>query len=438
MRKFKYAFIFVLLTSIFSGAWLTLNASTPILQNGDMLPEDLYSNQYRLTGIRWDNTQGGYHLALSGLTQQDLLLTVSDTDEATVYLWNEPIHSWTEDDIYQRVQSIRLPHDVINANGGIDLLFRSGSLGSKTRELLNQKTITPAKLMLGSEQIINYHLTLTFGFSMLSIGMHVLLIAGSLILYSGKSTEHYLIMLALVASSSLISSLLSLSPSVIPIINKGYYKIQPVIAVFPVAMYAAIIPLLFFEQTPKWLQRILTVKRLILFAVALTIIRMCSSYSFYMILRTLLLIPTIWILSNACVHRTFGARFMLVSHALSSSVVVFMYLINNMQLATPGLLISYLRMNQLSYLFVLVAAMFISHKRFAQKFCEAEKLTLELAQINTHLDALVEQKTNQLWEEQHRKNAMLANVFHDLRSPIFIIQGNLEQLHPEIQRNIRF
>ena len=196
-------------------------------------------------------------------------------------------------------------------------------------------------------------------------------------------------------------------------------------------MYAAIIPLLFFEQTPKWLQKILTVKKLILFAVVLTTIRLLSSYSFYMILRAMLLLPTLWILAEACLRKAFGARFMLINHAISSSVVIFMYLINNMRLAEAGALISYLRINQLSYLFVLIAAMFISHKRFAQKFCEAENLTIKLAEINAHLDALVEQKTNQLWEEQRRKNAMLANVFHDLRSPIFIIQGNLEQIHPD-------
>lgn len=430
MKKLKYVFAFILLTAIFCGIWLALNAAAPVLDHSSMLPDDLHTRQYRLSGVRWDSSRGGYHLSFIGNTKEDLLLTISDSDEATVYLWDESLHSWTEEDQYQRVQSIRLPREIINEKGGVDLLFRSESWGSETRELLNQQTITPAKLMLGGEQITNYALTLTFGISMLSIGMHILLIAGSLILYSGKPTEHYLLMLALVGSSSLISSLLSLSPSVLPIINKTYYQIQPAIAVFPVVMYAAIIPLLFFEQTPGWLQKILTVKKLLIFTVVLTAIRLLSSYSFYMILRALLLIPTIWILSKACTHRAFGAKFMLINHAISSSVVVFMYLINNMRLTEAGMLISYLRMNQLSYLFVLIAAMFISHKRFAQKFCEAENLTLALAQMNAHLDALVEQKTNQLWEEQRRKNAMLANVFHDLRSPIFIIQGNLEQIHP--------
>lgn len=348
-----------------------------------------------------------------------------------IYLWDNLAHSWTDDDLHQRVQIIKLPHDIINANNGIDLLFCSKSWGSETRELLNQKTITPAKLMLGGEQITNNTLTLTFGISMLSIGMHILLIVGSLILYSGKHTEHYLLMLALVGFTSLISSILSLSPSVVPIINRTYYQIQPVTAIFPVVMHAAIIPLIFLDLMPKWLQKNLTVKRLILFTVALIAIRLAIDYSFVMLLRVLLLIPTIWILAEACSRKAYGAKFMLICYAIYNSVILFMYLINNIQLSESGTIISYVRISQLSYLFVLMAAMFISHKRFAQKFCEAENLTIELAEINSHLDALVEQKTNQLWEEQHRKNAMLANVFHDLRSPIFIIQGNLEQIHPD-------
>ena len=66
--------------------------------------------------------------------------------------------------------------------------------------------------------------------------------------------------------------------------------------------------------------------------------------------------------------------------------------------------------------FVLVA-MVVVNGRFAGKFNEAERLNVEL-------DALVEERTRNLHEQENKRRQLMLNVFHDLRSPLFVL-GNL-------------
>ena len=72
------------------------------------------------------------------------------------------------------------------------------------------------------------------------------------------------------------------------------------------------------------------------------------------------------------------------------------------------------------------ACMVIVNYYFARKFHEAETLARELASLNESLDRQVDQRTRELVEQQDRRHAMMLNIFHDLRSPIFTVRGCLE------------
>lgn len=421
---------FLALLALATAGWFGINGTAPILSSGDALPGDLEQRQYTLEGALWDPIQQGYRLTMMGSgTGEDLVLSVADLDEAQVLLWGKPIAAWGKDDLYQRVQTVTLSGAAIQAHGGVDLVFRSGSWGSGTKEVLSRRTLTLAKLLLGGTAVAGQAAAFALGVTMFSAGLYVLLILSSLALYGRKSSEKYLLFLAFVGAVSLLATLLTSNYALIPIRCKVYLMLRPLISICPVALHGAIGLFLYSEYAPGWMRRYLTAPALLWMTLALVVFRMVNSYSIYNPTRWALVCLVVWTLTGAWAQGRFGALILLGSYAFSEAVVVFLYLINTVHLAPPGYPIVYLHLNQLSYLFVLLTAMLLIHQRFAGKFQESEQLSEELSRMNAELDRLVEKRTEQLRDEQARKNNMMTNIFHDLRSPIFVLQGNLAQLH---------
>ena len=69
------------------------------------------------------------------------------------------------------------------------------------------------------------------------------------------------------------------------------------------------------------------------------------------------------------------------------------------------------------------AYMVATNSLFARKFAEAEDLAVSL-------DLKVAERTRRLAEQQEQRHALMVNVFHDLRSPLFVIKGCAEMLPP--------
>lgn len=65
---------------------------------------------------------------------------------------------------------------------------------------------------------------------------------------------------------------------------------------------------------------------------------------------------------------------------------------------------------------------------FARRFRRVEALSLELERTNRELDRKVEERTAQLVEQQRRRQAFMLNVFHDLRTPLFVMKGCVDRL----------
>jgi len=55
---------------------------------------------------------------LLGTVSEDLILTVSDMEKATIYFFGIPMAEWDGSDMYARVQTVTLPAAEINARGG--------------------------------------------------------------------------------------------------------------------------------------------------------------------------------------------------------------------------------------------------------------------------------------------------------------------------------
>lgn len=93
----------------------------------------------------------------------------------------------------------------------------------------------------------------------------------------------------------------------------------------------------------------------------------------------------------------------------------------------------YTRLSHISFLYM--ALVFIL-KYFSDKFVEAEALASELDNANALLEHKVELRTAQLVEQQGKNRIFITNIFHDLRTPLFISKGWLDILKDKIPQEL--
>lgn len=107
---------------------------------------------------------------------------------------------------------------------------------------------------------------------------------------------------------------------------------------------------------------------------------------------------------------------LLFSQAVRLVVIEDMYPL--MHLSLFWLLVKHLRLGILVYV---ASCMIFINRRFARKYGEAEELA-------RYLDRKVQERTEEVIHQQTRLHNFVTNIFHDLRTPLFIMKGCLEQL----------
>lgn len=102
--------------------------------------------------------------------------------------------------------------------------------------------------------------------------------------------------------------------------------------------------------------------------------------------------------------------------------------------------VSPVMMNQISYLLRVmrysklfnlpfaICCMFLINRLFAEKFSESEALAEQMEQTNQVLETKVLERTQALKDQQKQRNIFMMNVFHDLRTPLFILRGCTERI----------
>lgn len=85
-----------------------------------------------------------------------------------------------------------------------------------------------------------------------------------------------------------------------------------------------------------------------------------------------------------------------------------------------------------SLLFVMAFSGVVS-VRYAKRFLEADRLSLELSRANASQEAVIEEKTKALLESEREKRRMMVNVSHDLKTPVTVILGYVEMLSESVE-----
>ena len=115
-------------------------------------------------------------------------------------------------------------------------------------------------------------------------------------------------------------------------------------------------------------------------------------------------------------------RWILLSGLLFTQAVRFSMLVFPFDSFThPSLAVLLLRNQRICVFVFAIGCMLFTNRLFALNYHETEELSQELHR-------LVEERTSQLVAENQRRNHLMTNIFHDLRSPLFVIQGCLLRL----------
>jgi Signal transduction histidine kinase len=81
------------------------------------------------------------------------------------------------------------------------------------------------------------------------------------------------------------------------------------------------------------------------------------------------------------------------------------------------------------------AVMYFTNHKFASKFTEAEKNNMELQGLTASLSEKVYEQTYELRTQQEKRFTMMTNIFHDLRTPIFVLKGCTQILEPKSEED---
>ena len=158
---------------------------------------------------------------------------------------------------------------------------------------------------------------------------------------------------------------------------------------------------------------------------------MIFQLNLHYLLVFLMLPPVLKTIASAMQKQEKDAVILLIGYAAGISVIIEVMCYHAGFLYTTNIFNTYMALVQLNYFLNLLCCSVFVGRRFARKFRDAEELAVQLGEMNAHLEEKVAERTQSLRDEQERKHNMMINIFHDLRSPGFVLEGRLNELLPQ-------
>ena len=257
------------------------------------------------------------------------------------------------------------------------------------------------------------------------IGAYIMLIASCLAMYRRKTSEKYLLSVCTAAFFVLVYLLSALEGKSIFFPYGIASRISAITNVLPVTCLAYTCTDLFKEAIPIRLKKAFSLAAFIAVTVIAVLLDMVFDVYTYQAVRRIMLFPVLVTLSGALAMRLKGARVIFLAYSIMEGITVFLYISNSVLDMQYSPLLMFLRIKEVSNLILVGACAYQIFDRFSFKFLEADHLSAEVSALNVTLENKVQKRTRQLLQEQQQRHAMMLNIFHDLRSPIFVLKGRL-------------
>ncbi|AFL99094.1 signal transduction histidine kinase [Desulfitobacterium dehalogenans ATCC 51507] len=429
MRKFTLPlvmFVMIFMLSFLVPGYLT--SQTPIFYSGSVIPEDIAERSYIVSSPKnqsIEESQLSLHLHIPKEVPE-LVLVFSDFKSVQVHMDGALTYSYDSHTFYQRVHQIPLPRDNVDEDKTLNIDL----------DLQLPRHSFATKIMLATHENAEKDMLLAYGLSMLTLGIYLLIVIYSLSLYIKKPSEKYLLLLMALALTALISALSNSN-----FILLEFRSLTDLVRIFRIVFSVALCFVLMDIHLPgKWNLLVrgpgitaLTFMLILLNSLGLNNLFEHIAYS--------LALPSAYAVIAGCAKKRPDAYILLIGTAIREGLRVFFRFVE-LGYFLPAISMFYYYIPQFSGMIFAFSCMFVINSRFARKFDEVDKLVVKLEEANAHLDAKVLLRTQELekanqkiLEEQRKKHSMTANIFHDLRTPIFNAQGSAEMIELSDERN---
>ena len=375
------------------------------LQNGDFLPED--EQIYQLKGM--EGGEGAYPFVLYDANGSGAEWEISLEHFLPFRLWvnGTMIFEYNGEAGYRRISTV---------------LLGPAEKGKLNVEIETERWTADARVYFSRAGALSRLSTMNMMYQALGMGLLIGIAFYGISLYLHKSSEEYLMVFSVYTLMLMIWGFCQLESGIIRISADLFLTLR--------SFFSCLTILQSIHVCLTLMQLKLQERIGGFFSWTGSLI---VSFS-YMLLRLWQLSPGSlfsWVLFSVsgimviyvCLHARKGQMALVIGFSLTQLLRIFSFAADNSGFGDT-VLFAYFRTVPFFDIPFVLGCMMAINARFAGKFREAEELVCEL-------DRKVEQRTEELREQQRQKRQLMLNIFHDLRSPIFVLQGYMDLMPAE-------
>ncbi|WP_326910884.1 sensor histidine kinase [Sedimentibacter sp. MB31-C6] len=412
----KPLLVFIIVLAITFLAFITVNNSLSVYESGQVLNITDEDQIYSLVGYSKDTNTGKYYF--------DIVVEDTNIQLSLIYGFiPEDIKINGSILIHSANYNSSKFHSVTIDSGLFDMQTNSVTLEFNSKDNpYNQPvyltTVTGAKNGISAYDTI-------FAFN---IGMTFLISLYGASLYFHKPSEKYLVWFSLYTGAITLWSVGSILLDTNSILIKhlvshayGWSALLDIIICIKI----------FKTKLPGRLDKLLSSRGVlgILFIWALFETFTPNTFRDY----SYLFFFSIGALIYACAKHRKGAWMLLLGQTISLGMrlVVTFSPINTMQV---GYWMRVMRYSKSFNIPFVICCLLLINRLFAEKFSESEDLAAELEQSNQMLEVKVAERTKELKNQQRQRSTFMMNIFHDLRTPLFVLNGCVERINSDPEK----
>ncbi len=388
-----------------------INVRSNTLQNGQAFPyEDKYK-LYSLSSYKWDSDTNRYCFDIMTEDEHFSLALVYGAVNNIIYINDKEAAQPVG---FSKFSQIALDSGISDESGIVTISFFSKKNPNSLPIYITSDT--------GADKAISMY-NMIFAFC---LGITFLMSVYGLSLYVNKRSEKYLIWFSVYTGALTLWSLSSIFLD----LNLEFFQPFFSHAYGWCALLDIVICFKMFDiKLPHPFGFLLGVKgitvSLIIWAILETLFREHYIDYYYIFFFS------IAVLIYACAKKRKGAFLLLIGHTISMGmrlVIAF----SAFKMTPVSYLLMIMRYSKLFNLPFAICCMFLINRLFSEKFTEAEILADKLEHTNKILEIKVNERTKELKEQQKQRNAFMMNIFHDLRTPLFVLEGCIKKIrsHP--------